>query len=207
VCITSCLQPSSSLSSHEGYDVSLASDMSTEPRLCQICHSPIRLPGTAAIFVRLTAGGISPPPGDVFPPPPPGAYSLRLLTICIDCRSRLCAKFVAHLFPRPELPPSSSRSTVKLTYFIVYALHRTKLPPSVCGPHPPSTTQGAFSHRTGIIGPSSLRIRIHVGQQGHLRQCMFEQIHPLPLCHPLVLTPASSTCSRSSTSSPLQMSR
>ena len=109
-----------------------------------------------------------PPPGDVFPPPPPGAYSLRLLTICIDCRSRLCAKFIAHLFPRPELPPSSSRSTVKLTYFIMYALHRTKLPPSVCGPHPPSTTQGAFSHRTGIIGPSSLRIRIHVGQQGHL---------------------------------------
>ena len=75
-----------------------------------------------------------------------------------------------------------------------------------CGPRPPSTTQGAFSHRTGIIGPSSLRIRIHVGQQGHLRRCMFEQIHPLPMCHPLVLTPASTTCSRSSTSSPLQMS-
>ena len=33
------------------------------------------------------------------------------------------------------------------------------------GPCPPSMGQGAFSHRTGIIGPSSLRIRVHAGQQ------------------------------------------
>jgi len=39
----------------------------------------------------------------------------------------------------------------------------------VCGPCPSSTTQGSFPHRTGIIRPSSLRIHIHVGQQGHLR--------------------------------------
>ncbi|KIM63970.1 hypothetical protein SCLCIDRAFT_1213783 [Scleroderma citrinum Foug A] len=45
--------------------------------------------------------------------------------------SRLCAKFVTHLFACPELPPSSSGSTVKLPYFIAYALHRTKLHPSV----------------------------------------------------------------------------
>ncbi|KAG1716490.1 hypothetical protein ID866_694 [Astraeus odoratus] len=45
--------------------------------------------------------------------------------------SRLCARFVTHLFACPELPPSSSGSTVKLPYFIAYALHRTKLHPSV----------------------------------------------------------------------------
>jgi len=27
-----------------------------------------------------------------------------------------------------------------------------------------------------VIGPSSLRIRVHVGQQGHLRRDLFEQI-------------------------------
>jgi len=46
----------------------------------------------------------------------------------------------------------------------------------VCGPCPSSTTQGSFPHRTGIIRPSSLRIRVHVGQQGHLRLYLFEQI-------------------------------
>ncbi|KAL4079276.1 hypothetical protein J3A83DRAFT_4086288 [Scleroderma citrinum] len=45
--------------------------------------------------------------------------------------SRLCARFITHLFACPELPPSSSGSTVKLPYFIAYALHRTKLHPSV----------------------------------------------------------------------------
>ena len=46
----------------------------------------------------------------------------------------------------------------------------------VCGTCPSSTTQGPFPHRTGIIGPPSLRIRVHVGQQGHLRRYLFEQI-------------------------------
>jgi len=92
----------------------------------------------------------------------------------------------AHIAPMRQVrcsPISSPRVATILfslngeaALFIAYALHRTKLPPSVCGPHPPSMTQGAFSHRTGIIGPSSLRIRIHVGQQGHLRRCMFDPI-------------------------------
>ena len=42
----------------------------------------------------------------------------------------LCAEFITHLFACPELPPSSSGSTVKLLYFI-YTLHRTKRLPSV----------------------------------------------------------------------------
>ncbi|KAH7883209.1 hypothetical protein F5I97DRAFT_1939054 [Phlebopus sp. FC_14] len=45
--------------------------------------------------------------------------------------SRLCARFITHLFACPEYPPSSSGSTTKLPYFIAYALHRTKLHPSV----------------------------------------------------------------------------
>ncbi|KAI9459964.1 hypothetical protein HD554DRAFT_2041724 [Boletus coccyginus] len=45
--------------------------------------------------------------------------------------SKLCARFITHLFACPEYPPSSSNSTVKLPHFIAYALHRTKLHPSV----------------------------------------------------------------------------
>ncbi|KAF9243147.1 hypothetical protein BU15DRAFT_86565 [Melanogaster broomeanus] len=45
--------------------------------------------------------------------------------------SRLCGRFITHLFACPEYPPSSSGSTIKLPQFIAYALHRTKLHPSV----------------------------------------------------------------------------
>ncbi|OJA19960.1 hypothetical protein AZE42_03712, partial [Rhizopogon vesiculosus] len=45
--------------------------------------------------------------------------------------SRLCARFITHLFACPEYPPSSSNSQVKLPHFIAYALHRTKLHSSV----------------------------------------------------------------------------
>ena len=45
--------------------------------------------------------------------------------------SKLCARFITHLFACPEYPPSSSNSTVKLPHFIAYALHRTKLHASV----------------------------------------------------------------------------
>ncbi|KAF8434992.1 hypothetical protein L210DRAFT_3409429 [Boletus edulis BED1] len=45
--------------------------------------------------------------------------------------SKLCARFITHLFACPEYPPSSSNSTVKLSHFIAYALHRTKLHVSV----------------------------------------------------------------------------
>ncbi|KAI6007711.1 hypothetical protein F5J12DRAFT_905565 [Pisolithus orientalis] len=45
--------------------------------------------------------------------------------------SLLCTRFITHLFACPELPPSSSNSKVKLQKFIAYALHRTKLQPSV----------------------------------------------------------------------------
>ncbi|KAH7906036.1 hypothetical protein BJ138DRAFT_968322, partial [Hygrophoropsis aurantiaca] len=41
--------------------------------------------------------------------------------------SKLCARFVSLLFARPEYPPSSLGSNIKLSYFIAYALHRTKL--------------------------------------------------------------------------------
>ncbi|KAG1903316.1 uncharacterized protein F5891DRAFT_947422, partial [Suillus fuscotomentosus] len=45
--------------------------------------------------------------------------------------SRLCSRFIMHLFACPEYPPSSSNSQVKLPHFIAYALHRTKLHSSV----------------------------------------------------------------------------
>ncbi|KAH7904011.1 hypothetical protein BJ138DRAFT_1019739, partial [Hygrophoropsis aurantiaca] len=45
--------------------------------------------------------------------------------------SKLCAWFITHLFACPEYPPSSSGSNIKLPYFIVYALHTTKLHSSV----------------------------------------------------------------------------
>jgi len=48
-----------------------------------------------------------------------------------ELTSRLCARFITHLFACPEYPPSSSGSNVKLPYFIGYALHRTKFHISV----------------------------------------------------------------------------
>ena len=40
----------------------------------------------------------------------------------------------------------------------------------------PSMTEGAFPHCTGIIRPLPLCIRVHVVQQGHLRQYVLKQI-------------------------------
>lgn len=45
--------------------------------------------------------------------------------------ARLCARFITHLFACPEYPPSITHSQAKLPIFIAYALHRTKLHPSV----------------------------------------------------------------------------
>lgn len=42
--------------------------------------------------------------------------------------SRLCGRYITHLFECPKYPPSSR---VTLPLFIAYALHRTKLDPSV----------------------------------------------------------------------------
>ena len=56
-----------------------------------------------------------------------------------------------------------------------YRVHPPSDKTTLCGrPYPPSMTPGPFFHRTGIIGPPSLRIRVHVGQQG-LRRYIFEQ--------------------------------
>ncbi|KAG0692485.1 hypothetical protein DFH29DRAFT_779182, partial [Suillus ampliporus] len=54
--------------------------------------------------------------------------------------SRMCARFITHLFACPKYPPSSSNFQIlsiiiqlpnmphlKLPHFIAYALHRTKL--------------------------------------------------------------------------------
>ncbi|KAM6502521.1 hypothetical protein JOM56_002498 [Amanita muscaria] len=45
--------------------------------------------------------------------------------------ARLCARFITFLFTCPERPPSSHTQQPKLPHFIAYALHRTKLHPSV----------------------------------------------------------------------------
>ncbi|KAG2068884.1 hypothetical protein BDR04DRAFT_973814, partial [Suillus decipiens] len=41
--------------------------------------------------------------------------------------SHLCTRFITHLFTYPEYCPSSSNFQVKLSHFIAYALHCTKL--------------------------------------------------------------------------------
>ncbi|KAK7045538.1 hypothetical protein VNI00_007370 [Paramarasmius palmivorus] len=48
-----------------------------------------------------------------------------------EVNARLCARFITHLFACPEYPPTTTQSHAKLPYFIAYALHRTKLHPSV----------------------------------------------------------------------------
>ncbi|KAK7472472.1 hypothetical protein VKT23_000587 [Stygiomarasmius scandens] len=48
-----------------------------------------------------------------------------------ESMARLCARFITHLFACPEYPPSITHSQAKLPIFIAYALHRTKLHPSV----------------------------------------------------------------------------
>jgi hypothetical protein len=45
--------------------------------------------------------------------------------------SRLCGRFITHLFACPEYPPTATHPQARLPYFIAYALHRTKLHVSV----------------------------------------------------------------------------
>jgi len=98
--------------------------------MCQIRHSPLRLPRVAAVEFWLNSE--------------------------------------AALFYRIH-PPSDETTPIG----------------HVCGPCPPSKTEGSFSHRTtGTIGPPSLHIRIHVGQQDHLRRYLLKQrSRPPPLSH------------------------
>src|ERR1700722_1486167 len=71
------------------------------------------------------------------PPPPPGHVPQVLGSAKPDpfyghdYISRLCARFITHLFACPEYPPTATRSQAKLPYFIAYAPHRTKLHSSV----------------------------------------------------------------------------
>ncbi|KAI9433920.1 hypothetical protein H4582DRAFT_2060597 [Lactarius indigo] len=49
--------------------------------------------------------------------------------------AKLCGRFVSHLFACPDVPPPpappSTTPTPRLDHFIAYALHRTRLHPSV----------------------------------------------------------------------------
>ncbi|KAH6911763.1 hypothetical protein BKA70DRAFT_862468 [Coprinopsis sp. MPI-PUGE-AT-0042] len=45
--------------------------------------------------------------------------------------ARMCARFITHLFACPEYLPTTSHMQAKLPHFVAYALHRTKLHPSV----------------------------------------------------------------------------
>ncbi|KAJ3537576.1 hypothetical protein NMY22_g5535 [Coprinellus aureogranulatus] len=45
--------------------------------------------------------------------------------------ARLCARFVTHLFASPPYPSSTTHPRALLPHFIAYALHRTKLDPSI----------------------------------------------------------------------------
>ena len=46
----------------------------------------------------------------------------------------------------------------------------------VCRSRPPSMVEGTFSHCTGVIGPSTLCVCVHVGQKGHMRQYLLQQV-------------------------------
>ena len=46
-----------------------------------------------------------------------------------------------------------------------------------CGPRPPSTTQGAFSHCMGIAGPSPFCLRIHLGVMTPTRTTRGRSLH------------------------------
>jgi len=74
----------------------------------------------------------------VHPPPPPPGHVPQVLGSAKpdpfyghEPISRLCARFITHLFACPEYPPTATHSQAKLPYFIAYALHRTKLHSSV----------------------------------------------------------------------------
>ncbi|KAH6871300.1 hypothetical protein BKA70DRAFT_1131088, partial [Coprinopsis sp. MPI-PUGE-AT-0042] len=45
--------------------------------------------------------------------------------------ARMCARFIKHLFACPEYLPMTTHAQAKLPHFVTYALHRTKLHPSV----------------------------------------------------------------------------
>jgi hypothetical protein len=75
-----------------------------------------------------------PPP----PPPPPAHIPQQVIGSSNqdpyyghEYIVKLCAYFITHLFACPEYPSTASHSQAKLPYFIVYALHRTKLHSSI----------------------------------------------------------------------------
>ena len=41
---------------------------------------------------------------------------------------------------------------------------------------PPSTVEGTFPHRMGILWTSFICIRVHVSQQSHMGRYLFEQV-------------------------------
>jgi hypothetical protein len=70
------------------------------------------------------------------PTPQPASTSKTDAFYGHEQMSRLCARFITHLFACPEHPPTSSnaqplQASGKLPYFIAYALYRTKLHASV----------------------------------------------------------------------------
>ncbi|TEB25649.1 hypothetical protein FA13DRAFT_1608212, partial [Coprinellus micaceus] len=48
-----------------------------------------------------------------------------------ETKARVCARFLTHLFACPAYPVPGTSPRVELSHFIAYALHRTKLHPSV----------------------------------------------------------------------------
>jgi hypothetical protein len=64
-------------------------------------------------------------------PTAPPTVSERDLYYGQESLARLAARFITHLFACPDYQPASTQSQAKLPYFIAYALHRTKLHPTV----------------------------------------------------------------------------
>jgi hypothetical protein len=104
------------------------------PFFCNFCSSrQARFPKK-----KITHPPPIPPLQPVHPPPPPPGHVPQVLRSVKpdpfyghEYTSRLCARFITHLFASPEYPPTATHAQAKLPYFIPYALHRTKLHSSV----------------------------------------------------------------------------
>lgn len=88
----------------------------------------------------------------------------------------LCGHFISHLFACPEYLPTSSGSSTKLPYFIVYTLHQTKLVGYIRCPCPATAPEGSISHCSRVIRPPTLYFSLHGHFKGDLQRHLLQQI-------------------------------
>ncbi len=83
---------------------------------------------------------------------PPQAATLSKPTLFLGQEVlAIAARFISHLFPCPDYPPSTNHTHDRLPFFIAYAhaLRRTKLHPGVTPS--PSSAKGSLSFRSRLV--------------------------------------------------------